>query len=72
VEGLAEKLEWLAGHRAEAVEMGREAAGRARVLSWERHGERVAELVAEFGGGGGVRSQESGVRGTAGREGARC
>ena len=37
VEGLADKLEYLASHRAGAAEMGRNAAVRAREFSWERH-----------------------------------
>jgi glycosyltransferase involved in cell wall biosynthesis len=50
VEGLAAKLDWLAGHRHEACEMGRRASVQAKSLSWERHAERVAELIEEFAG----------------------
>ena len=50
VEGLAAKLDWLACHRQEACEMGRRAAIQAQLLSWERHAERVAEIIDEIAG----------------------
>ncbi len=50
VDGLAGKLDWLASHRPEACEMGRSAAVQARSLSWERHQERVAEIIGELAG----------------------
>jgi glycosyltransferase involved in cell wall biosynthesis len=50
VDGLAAKLDWLAGHRRAACEMGRAATQQAQSLSWERHGERVAELIGEISG----------------------
>lgn len=48
VEGLAGKLDWLAHHRREAVEMGQEAAKRAHALSWEVHATRLSEIIAEI------------------------
>jgi alpha-maltose-1-phosphate synthase len=48
VDGLAAKLDWLASHRRDACEMGGHAAIQARSLSWERHQERVAELIGEI------------------------
>lgn len=50
VEGLASQLEFLASHREEACTMGREAAARAREFSWQRHEERLGELVRELAG----------------------
>lgn len=48
VEGLAAKLDYLAAHRREAAEMGRQAAHRAQEFSWEKHAVRVAELIDEI------------------------
>jgi glycosyltransferase involved in cell wall biosynthesis len=48
VEGLAAKLDYLATHRQEAAEMGRQAAQRAQEFSWEKHAGRVAELIDEM------------------------
>jgi glycosyltransferase involved in cell wall biosynthesis len=48
VDGLAARLNWLASHRRNACEMGRNAAVQAQSLSWERHQERVAELIGEI------------------------
>jgi glycosyltransferase involved in cell wall biosynthesis len=49
VEGLAARLDWLAGHRREACEMGREAAARAQELSWDAHARRLTAIVREIG-----------------------
>ena len=49
IEGLAERLEWLASHRNQAQEMGREAALRAREFSWDSHAVRASTLLEEFG-----------------------
>jgi starch synthase len=51
VEGLAAKLEWLATHRPEAVEMGKEAAERAKQVTWTAHEMRLAEILREISGG---------------------
>ena len=48
VEGLAEKLDWLAAQRQAAVAMGMEAAERAQAFSWDAHAARVAGLLAEI------------------------
>src|SRR5262249_24157356 len=45
VEGLAERLETLRGDRQRAVEVGGEAAERAREFSWEAHTERVRQIL---------------------------
>jgi glycosyltransferase involved in cell wall biosynthesis len=45
VEGLAEKLELLRADRQRAVEMGVQAAERAREFSWEAHSERVRQIL---------------------------
>jgi glycosyltransferase involved in cell wall biosynthesis len=45
VEGLAEKLELLRADRQRAVEMGIQAAERARDFSWEAHTERVRKIL---------------------------
>src|SRR5262249_13193512 len=45
VHGLAEKLELLRADRARAVEMGIQAAERAREFSWEAHTERVRQIL---------------------------
>ena len=47
-EGLAAKLDWLASHREEACEMGREAAEQAKAMSWEVHGKRLREVLREI------------------------
>jgi glycosyltransferase involved in cell wall biosynthesis len=48
VAGLAAKLDWLASHRRQACEMGAQAAVQARLLSWQRHQERVREIIGEM------------------------
>ena len=48
VDGLAAKLDWLAGHRDEACRMGREAAEQAKTVSWEAHAERLREILQEI------------------------
>lgn len=48
VDGLAARLDWLASHRNDACEMGRNAAVQAGIVSWERHQARVAELIEEM------------------------
>lgn len=48
VEGLAAKLTWLAGHRVGAAEMGREAAERAKAVSWKAHAVRLREILREI------------------------
>jgi glycosyltransferase involved in cell wall biosynthesis len=52
VDGLATRLDWLASNRAEACAMGRAAAERARSLTWEAHGVRLAGLLGEIWGAG--------------------
>lgn len=48
VDGLAARLDWLASHRRQACEMGERAAVQAQSLSWQRHQERVAEIIGEI------------------------
>jgi starch synthase len=45
VDGLAEKLDWLATHRQQACAMGRAAAVKARTYSWEAHERRLAGII---------------------------
>jgi glycosyltransferase involved in cell wall biosynthesis len=45
VDGLADRLERLASDRQRAVEMGIEAADRAREFSWDAHAKRVGEII---------------------------
>jgi starch synthase len=45
VDGLAEKLEWLASHRQQACAMGRAAAVKASAFSWDAHERRLAGLI---------------------------
>lgn len=47
VEGLANKLDWLASRREEACEMGVRASEQARTVSWEAHGRRLREIITE-------------------------
>ncbi len=48
VEGLATRLDWLAGHRQEVRAMGAAAASRAQQFSWNAHAERLALLIDEI------------------------
>jgi glycosyltransferase involved in cell wall biosynthesis len=48
VDGLASKLDWLASNRADACQMGQEAAEHAKSLSWEVHASRLREILAEI------------------------
>jgi starch synthase len=48
VEGLAAKLDWLAGHREEACRMGHDAAERAKAVSWDAHTERLRHILQEL------------------------
>lgn len=48
VDGLAARLDWLAGHRKEAAGMGRVAAKRAEAFSWTAHAARVRDLLSEI------------------------
>jgi alpha-maltose-1-phosphate synthase len=48
VDGLAAKLDWLAGHREDACQMGIEAAERAKMASWEAHAERLQDVLQEI------------------------
>jgi len=48
VDGLAKKLEWLAGHRDDACRMGREASERAQEITWEAHAARLREILLEI------------------------
>lgn len=45
VESLAGHLDWLATHRQQARQMGKEAAERAHEFSWSAHARRVAQLL---------------------------
>lgn len=45
VTGLADRLEWCAGHRKELLQMGREAHARAQEFSWEAHANRLGQLL---------------------------
>jgi glycosyltransferase involved in cell wall biosynthesis len=47
-EGLATKLDWLASHRTEAVEMGNRAAERAQVFSWDMHRLRLGQIIHDI------------------------
>ena len=46
-EAIAAKIDWLAGHPAQAREMGAAAAARAADFSWERHAQRVQQFARE-------------------------
>ena len=48
VDGLTERLERLRTDRERAVEMGLQAARRAQEFSWDRHQERVQQILAEI------------------------
>jgi hypothetical protein len=48
VDGLAAKLDWLAGHREGACRMGTEAAEGAQTVSWKAHAERLQGLIGEI------------------------
>jgi len=45
VDGLATKLDWLASHREDACQMGRDAAKRAQGVSWEVHAKRLGRIL---------------------------
>ncbi len=53
VDGLAQKIDWMAANRSAAVEMGRAAAGRAAEFSWRRHRDRLAEILWRWDSAGG-------------------
>lgn len=48
VDGLAAKLDWLASHRTEAVQMGLEASGRANAMSWDAHAQRLRDVIIDL------------------------
>ena len=48
VDGLAAKLDWLAGHREDVCQMGREAAEQAKSVSWETHADRLKTILHEI------------------------
>ena len=45
VQGLAEKLDWMAAHREELLAMGERASLRAREFSWEAHQRTLAGIL---------------------------
>jgi alpha-maltose-1-phosphate synthase len=48
VDGLATKIEWMATNREVVCSMGRDAAERAKEMSWEAHAERTREIFREL------------------------
>jgi alpha-maltose-1-phosphate synthase len=48
IDGLAEKIDWLASNRERACEMGSAAAQKAQTVSWSAHEENLAEIITEI------------------------
>lgn len=51
VNGLAEKINWMVSNRRKTVEMGISAALRAKEFSWDKHREKLGELLSKIENG---------------------
>jgi glycosyltransferase involved in cell wall biosynthesis len=48
VEGLAQKIDWMAAHRKQACAMGRAAAVKAQNFSWQAYERRLARIIDDM------------------------